>query len=202
MTTHALPHPAAIAPIRFRAGALFQFTIEHFLLLPICGLIALVWANTRPESYFTLSHTLAFTVNEIGMALFFALITQEVVEEVMPGGALHTWRRWMLPMVVAVGGTLGSAFVYLAYVDVKYEAVLAPGWPVAGTVDLAFAYFLVKAIFRRLSSGGTPRFRSCCCWRSSPMPSACWSSHRGLRSSRSVPAAPRSWRSRSAWRSS
>src|SRR5688572_4142150 len=149
MSTHALPHPAALAPSRYTAGALFHFTIEHFLLLPIGGLIALVWANTRPESYFTVAHDLSFIVNEVGMALFFALITQEIVEEVMPGGALHTWRRWTLPAVAAVGATLASAAVYLAYVGLKYELVLSPGWPIAGAIDIAFAYFIVKAIFRR-----------------------------------------------------
>jgi NhaA family Na+:H+ antiporter len=149
MTTHALPHPAVLAPRRHSAGALVHFTIEHFLLLPIGGLIALVWANTRPESYFTLANNLSFVVNEVGMALFFALITQEIVEEVVPGGALHTWRRWTLPAVAAVGGSIGSALVYLAFVGLKYESVLVPGWPVAGAIDMAFAYFIVKAIFRR-----------------------------------------------------
>jgi NhaA family Na+:H+ antiporter len=149
MTTHALRHPAALASSRTTAAALFHFTIEHFLLLPIGGGIAIVWANTRPESYFTLAHALSFVVNEVGMALFFALITQEIVEEVMPGGALHTWKRWTLPAVAAVGGTVGAAAVYLAYVGFKYEIVLSPGWPVAGAIDIAFAYFIVKAIFRR-----------------------------------------------------
>jgi NhaA family Na+:H+ antiporter len=128
---------------------LLQFTIDHFLLLPIGGLVAIIWANTRPESYFTIAHNLAFIVNDVGMALFFALIAQEVVEEVLPGGALHTWRRWTLPVVAAVGGIVGSALAYLAYVRWRYELVLSPGWPVAGAVDLAFAYFVVKAIFRR-----------------------------------------------------
>ena len=128
---------------------LFHFTIDHFLLLPIGGLVAIVWANTGPESYFTSAHNFAFVVNEIGMALFFALVAQEVVEAVMPGGALHTWRRWTLPIVAAVGGIVGSALVYLAYVRWQYELVLSSGWPVAGAIDLAFAYFIVKAIFRR-----------------------------------------------------
>jgi NhaA family Na+:H+ antiporter len=128
---------------------LFRFTIDHFLLLPIGGLVAIVWANAAPESYFTWTHNFRFVVNEIGMALFFALVAQEVVEEVMPGGALHTWRRWTLPVVAATGGIIGSALVYLAYVHWRYELVLQPGWPVAGAVDLVFAYFIVKAIFRR-----------------------------------------------------
>jgi NhaA family Na+:H+ antiporter len=128
---------------------MFQFTREHFLLLPIGGLIALVWANLGPQGYFTFAHRLAFAVNEVGMAMFFALITQEIVEEVIPGGALHTWRRWMLPLAAAVGGALGSALVYLAYIEWKYEPVLSQGWLVACAFDLAFGYFVVKSIFRR-----------------------------------------------------
>ena len=149
MTTHALPHPVIGAPLQGSLRSAVHFTIEHFLLLPIGGLIALIWANTAAESYFSVAHRLAFTVNEIGMALFFALIAQEVYEEVMPGGALHTWRRWTLPVVAAAGGLAGSAVAYLAYVQWRYELVLAPAWPVAGAIDLAFAYFVVKAIFHR-----------------------------------------------------
>jgi NhaA family Na+:H+ antiporter len=123
--------------------------MEHFLLLPVGGLIALVWANLTPDAYFTFAHRSAFAVNEVAMALFFALITQEVVEELVPGGALHTWRRWALPLIAATGGALGSAFVYLAYVGLKYEPVLSQGWIVACAFDLAFGYFVIKSIFRR-----------------------------------------------------
>lgn len=149
MTTHVLRHHALLAPGLSTFKSLSHFTIEHFLLLPIGGAIALLWANTRPDSYFAMTHTMSFVVNEIGMALFFALITQEVVEELMPGGALHTWKRWTVPAIAAAGGTIGAAAVYLAFVGFKYELVLVPGWPVAGAVDIAFAYFIVKAIFRR-----------------------------------------------------
>ena len=75
--------------------------------------IALVWANTAEESYFRFAHALSFPVNEVGMALFMALLAQEAVETVMPGGALHTWRRWGLPVVGAAGGFAGAALVYL-----------------------------------------------------------------------------------------
>ncbi len=42
------------------------------------------------------------------MAFFLALIAQEVFEALMPGGALHTWRRWGLPVIGALGGVAGS----------------------------------------------------------------------------------------------
>jgi NhaA family Na+:H+ antiporter len=149
MTTHTLKHPAAADANLSWPSGWFRFATDHFLLLPVGGLIALVWANTRPESYFSLAQTLRFAVNDIGMALFFALIAQEVVEAVVPGGALHTWRRWTLPVVAAAGAVAGSALVYVAYVSWNYEMVLQDGWPVAAAIDLAFAYMLVRALFGR-----------------------------------------------------
>src|SRR6185503_14003872 len=74
-----------------------RVTIERFLLMPMGALIAIVWSNVRPESYFQFAHGAAFYVNEIGMALFFALLAQDVYEAAMPGGALHSWRRWGMP---------------------------------------------------------------------------------------------------------
>ena len=150
MTSRTMAH-SALASVRSGrgAGAIVRFVLEHYLWLPLGGLIGLIWANTAAESYFGFAHQLSFPVNEIGMALFFALITQEVVEEMMPHGALHTWRRWMLPLVGAAGGVAGSAFVYLTYVTLQYEPILSQGWLVAGAFDIAFAYFIVKSIFRR-----------------------------------------------------
>ena len=42
------------------------------------------------------------------MALFLGLLMQEVMEAMMPGGALHTWRRWGLALVAAAGGIVGA----------------------------------------------------------------------------------------------
>jgi NhaA family Na+:H+ antiporter len=134
---------------RRAAAGLVRFGLEHYLLLPLGGLIALVWANSAPEQYFTFAQRLAFVVNEIGMALFFALVTQEIVEEVMPHGALHTWRRWVLPLVGAAGGAAGAALAYLTYIGLKHETVLSEGWLVACAFDIAFGYFVVKSIFKK-----------------------------------------------------
>ena len=35
-----------------------DFVVDRFLLLPVGAVIALVWANTRRESYFRFSHAL------------------------------------------------------------------------------------------------------------------------------------------------
>jgi NhaA family Na+:H+ antiporter len=149
MTSHTIARPALASARSGRATAIVRFALEHYLWLPLGGLIGLIWANTAAESYFGFAHQLSFPVNEIGMALFFALITQEIVEEMMPHGALHTWQRWMLPLVAAAGGAAGSALVYLTYVTLKYEPILNQGWLVAGAFDIAVAFFVVKSIFKR-----------------------------------------------------
>ena len=119
---------------------------DRFLLLPIGAVIALVWANTAPEGYFTVAHRLAFAVNEIGMTFFFALMAQEIAEAVMPGGALHSWRRWTLPIVAAIGGIVGAVTVYLAYVMFNYEYSLTAAWPIACAVDAAATYYVLRTI--------------------------------------------------------
>src|SRR6185369_2533902 len=128
--------------------------VDRFLLLPIGAAIALLWANAAPESYFIFAHRLAFFVNEIGMMFFFALMAQEVAEAVMPGGALHSWRRWSLAIVAAIGGSIGTVGVYLGYVYLNYESSLSAAWPVASAVDVAAAYYVLRAIFPR--SGVVP----------------------------------------------
>ena len=81
-----------------------DFIMTHLLALPIGCLVGLVWANTLPDSYYLFAQSLAFPVNDIGIVFFFALITKEVVEATVSGGALHPWRRAALPVVSAIGG--------------------------------------------------------------------------------------------------
>jgi NhaA family Na+:H+ antiporter len=126
-----------------------RFATEHYLMLPAGALVALVWANVWSESYFRTAAVLAFPVNEIAMVLFFGLIAQEIFEEVMPGGALHQWQRWVVPIMAAAGGVAGASFVYGAYVSWQLEPMLHNGWPVVAGIDIAFTYFIVKSIFRR-----------------------------------------------------
>jgi NhaA family Na+:H+ antiporter len=149
MTTHVPHDEAAAHPQRMTATTVLSFVLEHYLLLPAGAAMALIWANTAPDGYFTVAHALRFPVNEIGMALFFALITQEVVEATMKGGVLHTWRRWILPVAGAAGAVAASGLFYLVYVEWNDQATLRRGWPVAGATDIAFGYFVMRAIFGR-----------------------------------------------------
>ena len=114
MATHVIrtdwPHATSHGTARRLSRAL-HFCTRHYLLLPLGAAIALVWANLAPFSYFTFGRVLAFPVNEIAMALVFGLIAQEVYEETAPGGALHQWRRWTVPMIAAASGVAAAAAV-------------------------------------------------------------------------------------------
>ena len=150
MTTHAYSRPAVSIPHRRRHTlAWLHFLNDRFLWLPLGAALALVWANLAAETYFRTAHALAFPVNEIGMAVFLGLITQEALEAVMPGGALAAWRRWAMPLLAAAGGLLGSTFFYLGFITLRHEQVLAAAWPVACAIDMAAGYYLLKTIFRR-----------------------------------------------------
>lgn len=137
------------APARSRVGRGLAWATDHFLLLPIGGLLALVWANVAPESYFSVAVPLRFPVNEIAMALFFALVTQEIVEALLPGGALHTWRRWTLPVAAAAGATFAAALTYLTWVAMAEERMFSSGWPVAAAIDVALVYAVVRSVYPR-----------------------------------------------------
>jgi NhaA family Na+:H+ antiporter len=135
-----------------KTGKLVHAVFDRYLLLPLGAIIALVWANTAAESYFSFSIPLRFFTNEIAMAIFLGLVAQEIMDATVPGGALHTWRRWTLPLVAAAGGVAGAALTYLAYVNLKHETVLQMGWPVATAVDIAATYVLMKVLFKRNSA--------------------------------------------------
>ena len=110
-------------------------------------MIALAWVNTAPESYHRFTLPVAFAVNDVAMAFFFAIITKEVVEATAPGGVLHPWRRALLPVVAAVGVVALPALLHIRLVDAFDEPMLAIAWPVTFATDLAVGYFIIRLIF-------------------------------------------------------
>jgi Na+:H+ antiporter, NhaA family len=140
-------HRKAKRAWRARVPALGHFVLEHLLLLPLGVAIALVWANLNPESYFRFSYGAAFTVNDVAMVFFFALMTKEVVEATAPGGLLHRWRRVLLPIIAAIGSTAVPALIHLYLVEPLDEPMLGAAWPVTFATDLALSYLAVRLIY-------------------------------------------------------
>lgn len=154
MRTYAHPLTAPVAHRRRGAFGLrlFRAALDRFLLLPLGVIVALAWANIEPEGYFRFAHAVAFPVNEIGMAIFLALIAQELYEALMPGGALAAWRHRALPGVAALGGLVGSVATYLMLTGVWHEQMLAVAWPVVAAVDIAAGYYVLRLIYPRRAS--------------------------------------------------
>ena len=130
-----------------RMPRLWHFAAEYLLVLPAGALIALVWANRWPESYFATTLGIEFLVNDVLMVLFFGFIMKEVVEATIAGGVLHPWRRAALPLVAAAGVTLLSVLACLLVVPLFDEPRLSEGWPAMFAVDLALGYLFIRAIF-------------------------------------------------------
>ena len=125
------------------------FVLDYLFALPLGCVVALIWANILPESYYRMAGAATFFVNDVGIVFFFALITKEVTEATIPGGALHPWRRAALPVVAAIGGVVVSIAVYLAFVHNAGEHMLEGGWVAASAIDIPGTYIIARLIFGR-----------------------------------------------------
>jgi NhaA family Na+:H+ antiporter len=125
------------------------FVLDYLMALPVGCVAALIWANTLPDSYFQFAHATAFLVNDIGIVFFFALITKEVAEATLPGGALHPWRRAACPAAAAIGGTAVSIACYLAFLHYVGEPMLMEGWVASCAIDIPGSYIIARLIFGR-----------------------------------------------------
>ena len=82
------------------------------------------------------------------MALFFGLMTKEIVEATAPNGVLHTRRLVLFPVVAAIGATVVPALLYGPASSISLEEpMLVIGWPVTLAVDLAVIYVVARIIF-------------------------------------------------------
>jgi len=163
--TNATPAP------RGRVAAGLRFVLDNSLLLLAGAVAAMVWANASPASYAAVLHApllanpyfgvpadgvagggkiidLHYLVNDILMALFFALAGREVWHALLPGGPLSRARQAATPMLCAVGGMMGPVVLYLAGAAAfgRWDD-LARGWAVPTATDIAFSYFVARLIF-------------------------------------------------------
>jgi NhaA family Na+:H+ antiporter len=150
----------------------WRFLAEYSALLIIGALLALIWANLSPDSYhhvmeFVLienspvghlhvdaeghAHrtlTLHYLINDVLMALFFAIAGKEVWEAVaLKNGALRG-RKALTPLIATAGGMLGPVTVYLlGAAMVGKFALLANGWAIPTATDIAFSYLIGRLVF-------------------------------------------------------
>ncbi len=125
--------------------------IDNSLLLLFGAVSGLVWANVSPHGYAAAAHTLHFAVNDIGMALFFAIAAKEVTEATLPGGPLASRRRAAVPLLAAVGGMVVPAAIFIGLARGTGETALLRGWAIPTATDIAFGYLVVRFIFGQRS---------------------------------------------------
>ncbi|MCW1408289.1 Na+/H+ antiporter NhaA [Rhizobium sp. 1AS11] len=150
----------------------WKFLSEYSLLLIIGAGAALIWANISPESYhalveFTLwenapvghlhidpdghghrTLTAHYLINDMLMALFFAIAGKEVWEAIaLPDGSLRG-KKAVTPLIATMGGMLGPVTVYLlGAVALGKFALLANGWAIPTATDIAFSYLVGRLVF-------------------------------------------------------
>ena len=110
----------------------WNFIQEYSLLLIFWSLSALIWANIHYDSYHhivdfvILDHspvghlhdghrtlTVHYLVNDVLMALFFAMAGKEVWEAVaLKDGSLRG-KKAMTPLIATAGGMIGPVAIYL-----------------------------------------------------------------------------------------
>jgi len=161
----SIPHAGTPTPCGWAA---WRFVLDNSLLLLAGAVAAMVWVNLSPHSYAALLHvpmlanpvfgetangggrliTPHYLVNDVLMALFFAMAGREVWHALLPGGALSRFRQAATPMLCAAGGMIVPAGLYLAGAAVsgRWEE-LARGWAVPTATDIAFSYFVARLIF-------------------------------------------------------
>ena len=152
----------------------WNFLTQYSLLLIIGAVAALAWANTNPESYhhfvdyvlidnFFIGHlhddghghvtrtlTLHYLVNDVLMALFFAIAAKEVWEAIILENGSLRGKKAATPLIATAGGVLGPVAVYLGLAAFlgsdTYDAV-SKGWAIPTATDIAFSYLVGRLVF-------------------------------------------------------
>lgn len=87
-------------------------------------------------------------INDLFMALFFAIAAKEVWEALLPGGALSNPRKAATPLLATLGGIVGPAGIYAVGVLLfSTWGELGNGWAVPCATDIAFSYLVARLIF-------------------------------------------------------
>jgi NhaA family Na+:H+ antiporter len=94
--------------------------------------------------------TLSYLVNDMAMALFFAVAGKEVWEAVtLKGGALRGAKA-ATPVLATVGGVLGPIAIYLLsahlFGSTTFDAI-KNGWAIPTATDIAFSYMVGRVVF-------------------------------------------------------
>lgn len=138
----------------------FRTEASGGILLLICAVIALVWANSPwSGSYFDLwdtymtvgvgsaqiSKPILLWINDGLMAIFFFVVGLEIKREILTG-ELSSPKRAALALVAAVGGMIVPAGIYAA---MNWGEPGISGWGIPMATDIAFALGVLALMGKR-----------------------------------------------------
>ncbi len=132
-----------------------QGSYEHFVHYDLTQLFSIeseveISEHSEGDDGNHASHglTVHFLINDILMALFFAIAGKEVWEALLPGGPLSNPRKALTPLLATAGGVIGPALVYAAGAyALGHWDTLGRGWAIPCATDIAFAYLFARMIF-------------------------------------------------------
>ncbi|SFH12678.1 Na+/H+ antiporter NhaA [Pedobacter insulae] len=156
--TQKSPIEKIIAPV----NRFIHLEYTSGIVLLISVVIAILWANSSPNSYHhlwelkltvgfgeaMLSQPLHIWINDGLMAIFFFVIGLELKREFMDG-ELSTFRKASLPMGAALGGMVIPALIY---VIINYGTDSMRGWGIPMATDIAFALALLSMAGKHIPS--------------------------------------------------
>ena len=150
---------------------IWDFITSYSILLISGAVAALFWANLDLGSYHQFIHTplllnhwvgelepgsdmrvlsVGFLINDILMALFFAIAAKEVWEAVaLKSGSLRG-KKALTPLIATAGGMTGPVLVFLGLAFFVWPSTfndVAHGWAIPTATDIAFSYLVGRLVF-------------------------------------------------------
>lgn len=140
----------------------FKLESAGGILLILAAVLAIVFANTPLQSYYTMlldtpvgirvgvleiAKPLLLWINDGLMVVFFFLVGLELKREIIEG-ELSDKRNIILPGVGAIGGMLMPALIYI-YLNTG-DATAMQGWAIPAATDIAFALGVLSLLGSRV----------------------------------------------------
>lgn len=130
------------------------------VLLLLCAVVALIWANLGFSSYDATfnypivigaggaaeSFTLRALINDVLITIFFFVVGMEIKRELVTG-ELNTVAKASLPAIAAIGGMVVPAGIFLAF---NWGGPGQRGWGIPVATDIAFAIGILTLLARHV----------------------------------------------------